>query len=66
MIQAIAAEERCSDRHVKNCAKLAAKVEEACACGLAFLKWPLLSERIRYSAKLIDELINLGGENNSS
>lgn len=56
----IAREEGCSDRHVKNCARLAAKIDDAVEAGLGFLKEPILSERMKCNAKLIDELIHLG------
>lgn len=56
----IGLQEGCSDRHVKNCAKLAAKIDEAVSYGLSFLKWPVLTERIKCNPKLIDELIYLG------
>jgi hypothetical protein len=58
--QTIAAQERCSHQHVKNCAGLARHVEEAVSCGLDFLKWPILEERITYSRKLLDDLISAG------
>lgn len=58
--QRIATEERCSHQHVKNCAKMASHVALACSSGLGFLRDLILSERIKYSKKLLDELIYQG------
>jgi hypothetical protein len=39
---------------------MAEHIDAACACSLGFLKWPRLQERIKYTKKLLDDLINLG------
>lgn len=56
----IAAEERCSHQHVKNCGNLAAHLNEAAACGMDFLKWPILTERMKYSKSMLEALIYRG------
>jgi hypothetical protein len=56
----IAAEEKCSDRHVMNCARMAGYLNDLCGRGFAFLKWPILTERIKYGRKLLAELDHLG------
>jgi hypothetical protein len=58
--EAIARKHRCSDKHVKDCARFARHLEEAVGCGLDFLKWPILHERIKYTRKLLDDLILAG------
>lgn len=59
----IASEAGCSHQHVKNCAKLAETIEELCAEGWGFLKWPLLTEQIKYNAAL---LLALPGRSNQA
>jgi hypothetical protein len=56
----IAKEERCSEPHVKRCAKMAAHVGEAIDGGLGFLRDLFLTERIKYSRALLDDLIFRG------
>lgn len=56
----IAAEEKCSPKHVKNCATFAKHIDIACSSGLDFLKWRALTERIKYNRKLVAELIDMG------
>lgn len=56
----LAREERVSEKTVRRAGQLSALLNEACACGLSFLKWPVLTERIRYSKKLLERLIELG------
>lgn len=56
----IARECHCSDKHVKNCARFYRQLEEVCLYGLEFLKTPILTERIRYSKKLLDQLNEMG------
>jgi hypothetical protein len=58
--EAVARREKCSAKHVKNCARFARHLEAAVSCGLGFLKWPILQERIKYGRKLLDELISAG------
>jgi hypothetical protein len=40
--------------------KFAALLDEACDRGLAFLKWPVLAERLRLPPRLIERLTFLG------
>lgn len=56
----LAGEFHCSPRHIKNCHKIFLHLEEAENCGMKFLKQAILTERIKYSKKLVDELIYLG------
>ena len=49
----IAKEERLGRATVERAARMAAHVNDACKRGLAFLKWPLLQERLRYSKKML-------------
>lgn len=56
----IASEERCSHKHVKACAKMAEAIAELCSAGLDFLKWPILTEQVKYSKKLLDSLLESG------
>lgn len=56
----IAAEEHVGPATVKRAGKFAALLDEACAFGLGFLKWPVLAERLRVTPKLLARLIELG------
>jgi hypothetical protein len=56
----IGKEEGCGPTAVKRHAKMVQHIAEACGCGLGFLRDPILQERIKYSKKLLDELIYVG------
>jgi hypothetical protein len=47
----VAKEERVHPNTVKNAGKFAALLDEACDCGLAYIKWPVLTERLKVPRK---------------
>lgn len=57
---AIAQQERCSHQHVKNCAKLARRLEDLNVEALRPVKWAILSEQVKYGKAWVDEVVYLG------
>ena len=49
--QRIAEDERISEKTVRDYAKKAKHIDEVCIGSLAFLKWVILTERIKYKKK---------------
>ena len=58
-VELIAAEEKVSHMTVQRAAKMAASIDSM-GKSFAWLKWLILSERIKYSKKLVDTCVHLG------
>jgi hypothetical protein len=56
----MAGEEKVGHATIERDGKFAALLDEACDFGLSFLKWPVLTERLKVNTKLLKTLIELG------